>query len=107
LRLVEAADGTLSGKLVFSTAPEFMELSGTVTSDDHRCLACEGRGLAGSKVADFHYAYDAVLLPTWPTAIAQIPTIAGTVLRVADHGASPNVAHAGVTASFLAVKRPA
>lgn len=108
LRLVVTADGTLTGKLMFSTAPElFMALTGTVTGDEHPHLVYDGRGLPGTEIADFHYSYDAVLLPTWPTAIGQVPTIAGTVLRVADHGAPPNVAHAGVTASFLAVKRPA
>jgi hypothetical protein len=34
-------------------------------------------------------------------------TLAGTVLRAADHGSGASLARAGQTASFLAVKRDA
>jgi len=37
--------------------------------------------------------------PIWPIAVAQIPTIKGSVIRTADHGS----AKAGVTATFFMV----
>ena len=64
-----------------------------------------GRGPAGSDIADFHYEYDAVVLRTWEHGVDQQLALAGTVLRASPHGTEPNVAPAGYTASFLAVRR--
>jgi hypothetical protein len=105
MRLDVSADGALTGRLVFS--PEIgMDLEGTCTKKAPLHLVYTGRGPAGSEIADFHYEYDAVVLRTWQHGVDQVLTLAGTVLRASPHGTAPDVAPAGYTASFLAVRRP-
>lgn len=105
MQLDVSADGTLTGRLVFSPDTG-MDLRGTCTGTPTPRLVYTGLGPAGSDIADFHYEYDAVVLRTWEHGIGQQLTLAGTVLRARDHGAEPNVSPAGYTASFLAVRRP-
>jgi hypothetical protein len=62
-----------------------------------------GLGIEGTPTAGWRYDYRGVTGFHWPGAIAQVPCLLGTVLRVNAHGpASP----AGVTASFVAVRHP-
>jgi len=100
-------DGSVSGTLAFPAGPasprqSFMDLSGSVTSWKPLRLRFTGQGRVDSAIADFTYEYDCILLPEWPAAKPpQRFALAGTVLRAKDHG----TAKAGVTASFVAVKR--
>lgn len=107
LRLRVDGDGAVTGELVFPTAdpaaePGVMDITGKAGADELTRVALAGRGRGGTATAQFQYDYDGVLLPSWAAGIDQRPTIAGTVLRVAAHGPG---APAGLTASFLAVRR--
>jgi len=81
-----------------------LDLSGTVTTVNGRTFVhMKGPGRAGTPTAGWEYDYDGVLTERWPTGVNQIPAIVGTVLRAKPHGAC---CPAGVTASFISVKKP-
>lgn len=61
-----------------------------------------GLGIDRTPTAGWRYDYRGVVGAMWPNAVAQIPCLLGTVIRVNPHG--PN-APAGVTASFVAVRQ--
>ena len=61
----------------------------------------DGVGRPGTGTADFDYRYQAALASTFSQAVAQRPTLVGTVLRAKPHGAAP----AGATASLVAVQQ--
>jgi hypothetical protein len=109
LRLSTDPDGTLSGLLIFPAAPgavpQVMEIAGKVSASAPAQFHFTGKGRPGTAIADFHYEYDGIVLRSWEAGIGQRMTLAGTVLRAADHGTGPALARAGQTASFLAVKR--
>lgn len=114
LRLSVDPGGVISGALVFPTDPGeeplAMDITGKATNGQNGNVGgvhfvLTGRGQPDTPIADFHYEYDGIVLPHWPTGISQRQTLAGTVLRAADHGSGPTLARAGQTASFLAVRR--
>ena len=111
LQLTVKPDGTVAGALVFPAAagaqPAVMDVSGKVSAWSPAHMSFTGKGHPGSAIADFHYEYDGGVLHHWDTGINQRLTLAGTVLRAEDHGSGATLARAGVTASFLAVKRDA
>jgi hypothetical protein len=100
-------EGAVSGTLAFpaeagAEQKDFMDLSGTVTAVAPLSLHFVGKGRAGSAIADFEYEYDCRVALDWENAVPpQTPALVGTVRRNRDHG----TAKAGVTASFIAVKR--
>ncbi|MEU0946874.1 hypothetical protein ABZ379_29665 [Streptomyces canus] len=106
LRLEVGADGEISGELVFTDSLS-MDMVGRVSGESPVTLTLTGKGRPGTSIADFHYEYDGKVLRHWENGINQRMTIAGTVLRVADHGSGASLARAGQRASFLAVKRDA
>ncbi|HEX2298490.1 MAG TPA: hypothetical protein VHH34_08245 [Pseudonocardiaceae bacterium] len=106
LFLYVAPDGTISGTLAFPADPlaaqkEFMDLSGAVTDWSPLTVEFEGLGRADTGTAEFDYKYRASLAHAYPEADHQRPALVGTVIRAKPHGSAP----AGVTASFIAVKR--
>ncbi|MEU6537886.1 hypothetical protein [Streptomyces sp. NPDC047000] len=108
LRLSVEPGGAISGALVFSDTPDGflgMDITGKATNGSLVHFTLTGRGQPDTPISDFHYEYDGVLLPHWPTGVDQRQTLAGTLLRAANHGSGPDLALAGQTASFLAVKR--
>ncbi|GGN79030.1 hypothetical protein GCM10011579_062950 [Streptomyces albiflavescens] len=108
LRLSVEPGGAISGALVFSDAPDdflAMDITGKTTNGSLVHFTLTGKGQPDTPISDFHYEYDGIILPHWPTGVNQRQTLAGTVLRAADHGSGPDLAPAGQTASFLAVKR--
>jgi hypothetical protein len=108
LRLSAEPGGAISGALVFSDAPDdflAMDITGKATNGSLVHFTLTGKGQPDTPISDFHYEYDGIILPPWPTGVNQRQTLAGTVLRAADHGSGPDLAPAGQTASFLAVKR--
>lgn len=108
LRLAVDAEGAVSGSLAFpGPDPVSMELNGRTTPGTPLAVAFTGRGRPESPIADFHYEYDGFVLRRWEVGIGQRLTLAGTVVRAADHGSGASLARAGQTASFLAVKRDA
>jgi hypothetical protein len=82
-----------------------MDLTGTVTSTRPFRVHFTGRGRANTAIFDFVYEYDGEVALQWDAAVGQRLALVGTVLRVQDHGSGENVARAGATASFVAVKR--
>ncbi|WP_280889068.1 hypothetical protein [Streptomyces sp. LBL] len=109
LTLTVGPDGAVSGALVFPTPPEAgllaMDMVGTATAGPDVRFTLTGKGRPNTPIADFHYAYDGIALRHWEAGTDQRLTLAGTVLRVENHGSGPALAHAGQTASFLAVNR--
>lgn len=108
LRLTVSSAGSVSGLLVFPAPageePLAMEMVGQADGVP-LTIKLTGKGVQGTPIEDFHYEYDGVVLRYWPTGVGQRMTLAGTVLRAKDHGSGANLARAGQTASFLAVKR--
>jgi hypothetical protein len=111
LRLSVQPDGTVTGMLVFPAAPgaepPAMDVNGRVSAQAPVHFGFTGKGRQGTGIADFHYEYDCGVLRHWERGLNQRFTLAGTVLRAKDHGSGASLAKAGVTASFLAVKRDA
>jgi hypothetical protein len=109
LQLLVQPDGTVTGAFLFPVSPGadplLMDVSGSVSAASPTHVSFSGKGRPGSAISDFHYEYDGVVLPHWERGVGQRLTLAGTVLRAADHGSGPALARAGQTASFLAVKR--
>jgi hypothetical protein len=58
-----------------------------------------GYGVPGTATDKWIYDYFGMIDPVWPNAVAQIPTITGSVIRTVDHGSSK----AGATATFYMV----
>ncbi|MGI5359306.1 hypothetical protein ACQI4E_28880 [Streptomyces sp. CA-252508] len=109
LRLGAEPDGAVNGVLVFSEEPGAepiaMEMTGRASGSSPVAFTLTGKGRPNSPIADFHYEYDGIALRHWEAGIGQRTTLAGTVLRAADHGSGSSLAKAGQTASFLAVRR--
>jgi hypothetical protein len=60
----------------------------------------QGVGTVGGE--KWIYDYDAYLVPPWPNGVDQVPAMVGSVIRTIPH--SGGKAHAGVVASFYAVR---
>lgn len=89
-------------KGTFDMGEEYkMTLEGTVHSDNTQSyLRMTGYGLPGTVTDKWIYDYYGMIVPTWPKAVKQIPTITGSIIRTVDHGTSK----AGVTATFYMVQ---
>ncbi|MCG5220465.1 hypothetical protein [Streptosporangium sp. KLBMP 9127] len=101
---------TVTGTLAFPAAPggdekNVMDVNGEISDWSPLRLKLTGQGRANSAIADYYYEYDGMLSHHWTAGVKQRLTLTGTVLRAKDHGAGDSVARAGVTASFVAVKR--
>ncbi|MEV4471323.1 hypothetical protein [Nonomuraea sp. NPDC049504] len=109
LRLSADPGGALTGLLLFSSGPQplVMDLTGKASTADPLRFQLTGKGRPATPIADFHYEYDGTVLRRWEAGLGQRMTLAGTVLRAADHGSGASLARAGQTASFLAVRRAA
>ncbi len=100
-------EGSVNGTLSFpmeslSTYKEVMDIEGKVISNNPFQIHFIGKGRKNSSIQDFEYEYDCFLNHEWESSEPkQIVTFIGTVKRNKDHGNSK----AGVTASFIAIKR--
>lgn len=82
-----------------------LDLAGTVTAQTSAApmtVTMTGLGRPGTPTDGWQYDYIGYLAWQWPNGVAQVPAIAGTVVRTKPHGA----AKAGYVASFIAVKHP-
>jgi len=77
-------------------------LKGTVSTAAPLTVQIVGMGRPGTDTEGWRYDYNGALAYEWPNAVKQVPAVVGTVIRVNAHGKG---APAGVTASFIAVKR--
>lgn len=79
-----------------------MTLEGTAElKDGYLYLRMTGYGVPGTVTDKWIYDYFGMAAPIWPNAVAQVPTVTGSVIRTVDHGASK----AGVTATFYMVQK--
>lgn len=80
-----------------------LTLSGTIDPGSaDETFDIVGLGIDGTPTAGWRYDYRGMAGAMWPNAVAQVPCLLGTVIRVKPHGAN---APAGVTASFVCVRR--
>lgn len=111
LFLVVQSDSTVNGTLSFPAEPGaseklFMDITGNVKSwSSPIILEFEGKGRPSTGIFDYLYDYSCSVTRTWEKGIGQCLSLTGTVLRAQDHGSGSQVAKAGATASFIAVKR--
>jgi hypothetical protein len=99
----EAQDGRFRGAL--GMAPGYaLVLSGEVdvASGAPPGFTIHGNGIEGTPTEGWRYEYRGVFGYSWPEAVDQLPSLVGTVMRVAAHGP---LNPAGYTASFIAVRR--
>ena len=111
LFLIVQADNTITGTLSFpanagASEKEFMNVTGTVKNwSSSVTLEFTGQGRPNTKISDFLYEFSCSVTRTWENGIRQRLSLTGTVLRAQDHDLEGQVAKAGATASFVAVKR--
>lgn len=106
LTLFAASDGTVSGLLSWPTIEDdseraYMDIQGRIATSEPFLVQFDGKGRAGSDIADFHYRYELTLARRWPETTAPRTCLVGSVIRAEDHGS----AKAGATASVVAVQR--
>ncbi len=85
----------------FDMGPGYqMSLKGAIQADGQNYyLKMTGYGIAGTATDKWVYDYFGLIVPVWPDAVSQVPTITGTVIRTVAHGSAP----AGFTATFYMV----
>src|SRR6188472_957173 len=112
LFLIVNADGVITGTLSFpaeaaAQEKDFMDITGTFKSWSSSSMTLEfsAIGRPNTEIFDYLYDYSCSVAHTWEKGIGQRLCLAGTVLRAQDHGSGDQVAKAGATASFVAVKR--
>jgi hypothetical protein len=104
LKLTVGADGEISGQLVFTDSLS-MDMVGRVSGESPVAFTLTGKGRPGTPIADFHYEYDGRVLRHWENGINQRMTLAGTVLRAADHGSGASLARAGQAVSLFTARK--
>jgi hypothetical protein len=111
LFLIVQGDGTITGTLSFPAEPGasqklFMDITGKVKSwSSPLTLEFEGKGRPNTSIFDYLYQYSCSVTHTWEKGHGQRLALTGSALRAQDHGSGDQVAKAGATASFVAVKR--
>ena len=83
-----------------------MNITGTVQNwSSPLTLKFTGRGRPNTKISDYLYEYSCSVGHIWEKDECQRLSLTGTVLRAHDHSEGEQTAKAGLTASFIAVKR--
>jgi hypothetical protein len=105
-------DGTITGTLSFpaqyaQAEKLFMDITkGSIKIlQDQFNFEFTAQGRKDTEIFDYLYNYYGSVTHTWENGINQRLSLAGTVLRVQDHGSGDDIAKAGATASFIAVQR--
>jgi len=81
-----------------------LDLSGTIQPGSAAtpvAFAIVGLGRPGSQTEGWEYDYNGCLAYKWPNGVNQVPALVGSLIRAKPHNGAP----AGVTASFIAVKK--
>jgi hypothetical protein len=111
LFLILDVAGTVTGTLSFppeerASEKDFMDINGTIKNwSEPLTLEFTGLGRPNTEIVDYAYDYSCSVAHTWKQGIDQRLSLTGTVLRAKDHGSGGQIAKAGATASFVAVKR--
>ena len=81
-----------------------LDLHGQISAGTGGLVTVQMAGLGRPRTGTDGWEYDYYAWPTyiWPAGVNQVPSLVGTVLRAKPH----NGGKAGVTASFIAVRRP-
>lgn len=107
-------DGTITGNisipaLAQAQEKDFMDIDGTITNVyPEITLEFQAKGRPNTKIFDYLYKCSCSVEKSWEGGIGQRLCLVGSILRVQDHGSgdgSGEVAKAGATYSFVAVKR--
>ncbi|GAN78163.1 hypothetical protein [Acidisphaera rubrifaciens] len=99
--LRQAADGRVGGALGMAAGHALRIAGAARATAEGDTFSLLGTGLDGTATAGWRYAYRGIAGHRWPDAVDQVPSLLGTVIRLAAHGPD---APAGVTASFIAVR---
>ncbi|MBR0826549.1 hypothetical protein JQ596_13455 [Bradyrhizobium manausense] len=80
-----------------------LDLKGTMQTQASGDISVDlvGNGRDNTPTANWEYDYRATTAPKWQNGVNQIPTLVGTVIRAKPHDGGA----AGVTASFISIKR--
>lgn len=111
LFLIPYSDGKITGTVSFPAEPAtseklFMDIKGEVKNwTPPITLKFKAQGRPTTEIFDHLYEYSCCVTHVWEKGVGQRLCLTGTVLRVQDHGRGDQIAKAGVTASFVAVKR--
>jgi hypothetical protein len=81
-----------------------LDLRGQISAETGAAVTVQmaGTGRPGTGTDGWEYEYYAWPAYLWPAGVNQVPNLVGTVLRAKPH----NGGKAGVTASFIAVRKP-
>lgn len=99
LKIMEPSFGVLAGTIGGDGWQ--LALRGAITYGNPMTVRFQGTGVVDGE--PWAYDYLGFLAPDWPNGVKQQPAIVGTIVRTITH--SKGQALAGVTASFIAVKR--
>ena len=106
------SDGIITGTLSFPAQPTqaeklFMDITKGFVKilQDQFNFEFTAQGRKATEIFDYTYDYYGSVTHTWENGVNQRLSLAGTVLRVKDHGSGDHIAKAGATASFVAVQR--
>jgi hypothetical protein len=111
LFLIIHADSAITGTISFPAEPGaseklFMDITGNVKSwPSPIILEFKGKGRPNTAIFDYLYEYSCSMTHIWEKGEGQRLALTGTVLRALDHDSGNQIAKAGITASFVAVKR--
>ncbi|HUB48867.1 MAG TPA: hypothetical protein VMB73_28155 [Acetobacteraceae bacterium] len=99
--LHQSDDGSIEGGLGMENGYALRMTGSLGTAGNGLDFTLSGEGLDGTATAGWRYDYRGVVGHMWRDAVAQVPSLLGTVVRVKAHGPD---APAGFTASFIAVR---
>ena len=99
LKILEPAFGVLAGTIGGDGWQ--LQLQGAISYGNPMTARFQGTGVVGQE--PWAYDYLGFLAPGWPNGVNQRAAITGAIVRTLTH--SKGQAPAGVTASFIAVRR--
>ncbi len=112
LFLIMKFDDTFTGTISFpaefgSKEKRFMDIKEGRTTFEKSCTILDftAQGRPNTSIFDYEYNYSCTVTHSWESGLEQRLCLTGTVLRNKDHGTGDQIAKAGETASFVAVKK--
>jgi hypothetical protein len=84
-----------------------MDIKEGITIFEKSCTILEftAQGRPNTSIFDYEYKYSCTVTYNWESGLEQRLCLTGTMLRKKDHGNGDQIAKAGETASFVAVKK--
>ena len=103
--------GNIRGALSPNATPggeekQFMDITGTMKKEGLTIkLEFEAKGRPNTPISEYLYNYSGFQADTWEKGDKQRLCLTGTVIGLQDHRTGDQIYPAGITASFIAVKR--